>query len=413
MQSYIFNNAKDTNVEDFQIRDYMITTVKERFSTYGYKQVRTSTFEYYDLYSSMMGTVHPDEMIKVMDPTGKVLVLRPDVTIPITRMNALHNHNSNTERRFFYVLDVFRQSTEHAADKENTQAGVEYFGKGTPEIDAEILKLASHTLDDFGFSNFKLEIGHAGFFKELIAQHLSVHDLGKVQTLIKTKNIAELEPFLDKLSLDNNLKKAILAIPFLYGKPQFVIEKAKEIVQNKKMQQELQNLIDVYRVLQAYGVEDYCVFDLGLINHMDYYTGIVFQGFIEDVGKPVLMGGRYNQLAAEFGTDIPAIGFAFHIDTLVDTLKQQGLCKSSTENSETMIYYDQTKQQDALKAANQLRNNGFTIITSCIESEDSQQNTSGIYFNKEENIYMVSNKTYTFSNPDELIKLIQNEEEEV
>src|SRR5699024_2144750 len=99
---------------------------KKRFETYGYKQIQTPAFEAYDVYSDLTGTVKKDDMIKVIDSSGKVLVLRPDVTIPITRMTALSNQPLQREKRYFYILDVFRQLSEENNQKEHTQAGVEY-----------------------------------------------------------------------------------------------------------------------------------------------------------------------------------------------------------------------------------------------------------------------------------------------
>src|SRR5699024_8038692 len=100
----------DSNILNFAKRNEMISTLYHRFLTYGYQQIRTSTFESYDLYSTVAGTIPQDEMVKVIDPSGKVLVLRPDVTIPITQEIASKNATLQDAKRYFYVLDVFRQS---------------------------------------------------------------------------------------------------------------------------------------------------------------------------------------------------------------------------------------------------------------------------------------------------------------
>src|SRR5690625_5907257 len=100
--------------------------------------------------------------------------------------------------------------------------------------------------------------------------------------------------FLSKLSLEPELRTAIESIPLLYGDPQDVIKRAKEIAFNEHLLAKLQTLEKVLELLQAYGVQEHTVLDLGLINNMDYYSDIIFQGFTGNVGKPIVMGGRYR-----------------------------------------------------------------------------------------------------------------------
>src|SRR5699024_7607679 len=110
----------------------------------------------------------------------------------------------------------------------------------------------------------------------------------------------------------------ITSLPFLYGKPEEVIDRARALPLTDAMHQTLDNLMEIYDYLDAYGIKDHIVADLSLINHMDYYSDIIFQGFIEKVGKPVLMGGRYKPLASLFTANIPAVGFACNLDVLPD-----------------------------------------------------------------------------------------------
>ncbi|WP_373895015.1 ATP phosphoribosyltransferase regulatory subunit [Virgibacillus sp. CBA3643] len=410
MQQYMIDHSQHTSVEDFQRRDSLIETLKARFSTYGYKQIRTSTFESYDMYAGLTGTVNKDEMIKVVDASGKVMVLRPDVTIPISRMTALNNINYP---RVFYVLDVFRQTPAEDEQKERTQAGIEYFGENTAQSNAEVLMLAIHTLKDLGFSNFKIEIGHAGFFKELV-EHAAIEpeDLDVLLTLIQSKNIVEIKPFLENLSIDTDLRAAIEAIPLLYGEPWRVIEQAKEIIQNENMQRVLQNLIDVFNVLKDYQAEDYVVFNLGLINNMNYYSGIIFQGFVNNVGKPVLMGGRYDNLGMQENKQMPAIGFAFEIDYLLDALRQQHLTAGHPTPPDMVIYYDKGKQKEALAAAYQLREEGYQVVTFLNDTNGEVNALYTVRYGENQQLLLGNNETKDFTDTEELIALLQAKKED-
>src|SRR5699024_6840075 len=151
-------------------RQFVIAKLKESFQSYGYDEITTSVFGHYDLYAQMNGTVNHQEMIKTIDNTGQVLVLRPDVTIPLTERLARQTKRVMTDVRYFYVLDVYRQAIADGADRESTQAGVEYLGNKRPQADAEIIALAIDTLNGFGIEQMTIELGHAGFFKQLVAE---------------------------------------------------------------------------------------------------------------------------------------------------------------------------------------------------------------------------------------------------
>lgn len=415
MQRYVMPNDKNSYVEDFQDRDYVIEKLKKRFATYGYKQVRTQTFEAYDLYSTITGTVPKNEMIKVIDPSGDVLVLRPDVTIPITRMTALNGKNASMNQRLFYVLDVFRQSVEQNSEKERTQAGVELFGEDSSEIDAEIIALAVHTMKDLGFANFTIEIGHAEFFKTLIEQAvLSPENLETLQMLIQSKNLAEIDPFLTKLDIDADLKKAIKSIPLLYGKPGDVIKKANDIANNEQMKEIVNDFIDVFDLLQAYGVENHVVFNLGLINNMNYYSGIIFQGFVDVVGKPVMMGGRYDHLGEQFASEMPAIGFAFEVDLVVHALNQQGLLPKQKTSTDLLIRYEKDLQKEALPLACKLRDDGYEVLTYRLETErpEAIHANREIIFTKDNKELVVNDTHYPFAQTSDLYALLENDEKE-
>src|SRR5690625_4798620 len=168
-------------------------------------------------------------MIKIIDQSGKVLVMRPDVTIPITRQVAAKYPEFTGEIRYFYVTDVFRQTPGETNNKERTQAGIEYFGNTSPEADADVLALAIHALKDLNLNNFTLEISHAGFTKELISTlNLSEQELEQFKQLIQAKNMSGMKLFLSELSLEPELRTALESIPLLYGDPQEVIKRSEE-----------------------------------------------------------------------------------------------------------------------------------------------------------------------------------------
>lgn len=397
------NELIDISVTRFNQKEQLMSRVKNRFQTYGYEQIETSTFESYDLYSNVAGTIPQDEMIKVIDSSGKVLVLRPDVTIPVTEEVAKNSLAPGEVKRYFYMLDVFRQSFYNNETKERTQAGVECFGDDSRLADAEIIALAIHTLDDLGDFNFKIEIGHAGFFKKLASRlDIASVDFQKLKQFIQQKNITEIEPFLEELNVDSDVIQAMSTIPLLYGRPSDIIERAQSIILSDTMTEELAYLSEVYDLLKSYGIEDKVVLDLGLINHMNYYTDIIFQGFIENVSNPVLMGGRYNHLAEEFSEDIPAIGFACDIDLLLETIVKAD--DRSINEQVVTIVFDEANEKKALETAFRLRADNHPVV---LTTEEAASTSKQVLLTNTDSKVIINSQETNYESLEELKKLLK------
>lgn len=316
----------NSGLKEAETFEQVINTLSNSFSTNGFKRITTPAFERYDLYCKVTSSVNRMEMVKVIDPSGEVLVLRPDVTIPITQELSHAHRKLTSEHRFYYIQEVFRRSSDPTEKTERTQAGIEYFCKRSPEVDAKTILLALETMRDLKFNDIKIEIGHTAFFQELISQ-LSLTELqsDQLKVCIQAKNSVEIGELLSSVDADDAIKHAITQIPQLYGKPEEVLKRAEEISTTSRMQETLSYIKEVCNRLK--NLDEHLVLDFGLINRMDYYSGILFQGYVGRFGKPVLMGGRYDQLGHEFGADLPAIGFACEIESLVkasDNQKQKG-----------------------------------------------------------------------------------------
>ncbi|AOV07108.1 ATP phosphoribosyltransferase regulatory subunit [Sporosarcina ureilytica] len=404
---YTDYNANDEIVKDYQKYERMIKTINKRFKTYGYERIKTPTFEQYDMYAQVTSSINRKEMIKTIDCDGEVLVLRPDVTIPITKQLADNYTTLPHELRYYYVQDVYRQSQLEDEEVEQTQAGVEYFCESTPEADAEVIALACHTLKDLGFRNIKIELGHAGFFQELIEKgSFSDRQLIQLKNLIQTKNIIEIEPFLQRLEIAEDLIAAFVEIPLLYGDPIQVSERAREITKTVLMEGTLDYLLEVYDILRLYGLEDNIVMDLGLINHMGYYSDIIFQGFVEKFGRPVLMGGRYNHLGNEFGADLPAIGFACTVESLMKAAKTDLTTRRTPVD--VKISYDENSLKESIVLANELRERNYTVISNPTYKQmlDAQPSIYQITVTQNEQVFVYKEESYDFDSIQSLLKLM-------
>ena len=387
---------------DYYASHSLIELLKKRFDTYGFNQIKTPIFETYDLYSSVQGTIQLDDMIKLISPEGKVLVLRPDVTIPITQLIATQYTKQKMELRYSYVLDVYRSSFQSNDGYVKTQAGVELIGNPNVEADMEVISLAIDCLLDLRFTNFKIEIGHAGVVKEILdILSLPKDEEDQFKQLIISKNVTGLEEFLLKLDIEPAIKQSLLTIPLLYGKPEEILDQAISLSLTKKMTNALIRLKEVYNMLALYGVGDYFVIDLGLISHMGYYSDIIFQGFIENVGKPILFGGRYDNLAKQFARPIPAIGFAYDVEALL-SVKQY----PPKLLEQIYIQYEQDYLAEALKLTRKLRNLNYRTILSSSSEIDS--NSFLVSITASDNTVFYQGMNYPFIDQDELPILLQS-----
>lgn len=406
------NQVLKTNTSTCEKKNVFMSLLENRFQTYGYKEVKTPMFEPYDLYSTVDGLIQQKDMIKVIDSTGKVLVLRPDATIPLARMMAQYTEDKLKTSRYFYMMDVFRQTESKTNNYNHMQAGIECFGNASPGIDAEVLALSKHVFQDIGFPDFTLEIGHAGFIEEVLSK-LSFQEMEwkQLKTYLQAKNKNDLQTFLIDKEIDNSMKEILLAIPDLYGTPESIIPKVKELSLTNQMKKAVVHLETIYQQLELYDMADHIVINFGLLNQMTYYSDIIFQGFIKGVGKPVLMGGRYDTLTEQFGMEIPAIGFACDIDLILNMWENS--CPKE-KNKDVVIHYDDQMKsiKNAYRLANELRRANWNVLCEHENEETSiGNNTNYIVCIQDKFIFQNKNKREIFPAMQDILKKLTQSNE--
>lgn len=307
------SNPFQSAEEEFEIREVF----RNSFLPKGYREVNLPVLESYETYESLKTIQSRKSLLKLIDQTGDILVLRPDVTIPLMRELATSVENLSEEVRCWYVQSVFRQSEDRAIPTEQRQAGVELFGKQSAENDAEVIILACLALTELGLHEFKIELGHAGILHELNRiLHLTEEERLQVKSFIQMKNSSELENFLKQNDVEEATRELLLETVFSYGEAASVFDRFREIPLNKQMSPIIQHIEKVFELVVASGYGNHVTVDLGMVNEMDYYSGIQFQGFSTSIGRPLLMGGRYDEVSQKFGAQLPAVGFACDVEAI-------------------------------------------------------------------------------------------------
>ncbi len=317
------------------LRDFLPDEVKNRrkleqkaievFTSFGYKEVITPTFEFLEVVETGAGK-NREKLFLFMDREGGILSLRPEMTVSIARLAAMHLQDSSYPQRFFYSANVFRHVQPHLAQyREFWQTGIELLGASGPRADAEAINLAVKLLQELGLHDFKISINQISIFNSLLADcEISPEDKDSIRRLVEIKDLVELSRRLEALALPDELKETIARLPILHGGLE-ILKKIPYVEKNRGAAQAVEELLQVYAALQAYGVEDHIIIDMGVLRELEleYYTGVIFEGYSPELGYGLLGGGRYDNLLGQFGFDCPATGFALGMDRLALVLANQ------------------------------------------------------------------------------------------
>lgn len=298
-------------------------TLSEVYAKWGYTEIIPPTFEYYEALAEEAGPQLREEMYRFFDRDGRTLALRADFTIPTARIVGTKLFDRTMPLRFFYVGSVFRYEEPQAGvRREFTQAGIELIGAATPDADAEVIALAMTALQTLGLGDFRFTLGNTAFLQAT----LSGVELGAAEQIalsqaIRRKSTPELQELLRRLDMDPSRKRALAGIPTLWGGVE-VLNQA--ICANDDAVQAVEHLRNVAARLKQFGFGNLVTIDLAENRGMAYYSGILFEGFVQGLGFSVASGGRYDNLVAHFGPSIPAVGFAIGVERVLMALRARG-----------------------------------------------------------------------------------------
>jgi len=362
--------TRDLILDECVIKRSLERDIDEIFEKWGYKEVITPTLEFYETFNYNSQTLREEDMYKFFDNRGRILVLRPDMTIPIARVVETKLKDAELPIKLRYTSNVFRVH-ESLGGKRNeyTDCGVELIGIEDKKSDLEVLVLALEALKKLGLNDFKLEIGNIGFFNgafknlDIDQKHIEV-----IAQFIEDKNLKNLEDYIDALDIKEEYKKFFNKLPWMFGDKN-ILEEAKKLAFNNDVKENLEYLEVLYSQLEALGYGENVTFDLGMVPRLNYYTGMIFRGYGEGVGNTLLRGGRYDSLIKSSNDYIPAIGFSIDINSVIENRK---LNKNLNEDENIYtIYYSEQNRIEAIKKSEELRNQGY--IVNLLPKEDIEE----------------------------------------
>lgn len=354
--------VRDIYGKEYAAKRSIENTLENQISSFGYEQIQTPTFEFFDVFSREIGTTPSKELYKFFDKEGNTLALRPDFTPSIARCVAKYFREEKMPLRFTYKGNTFiNTSNLQGKLKEVTQMGAELINDSSVEADAEIIALVVELLKCVGLKEFQVSIGQVEYFKGLCQEAgldeeteldlracISGKNYFAAQELLKERNVAQ--PYYDRLLKVADLFNSMTSL-----------EDARQLVKNERSLAAIERLEKLDEVLRLYGVQDYISYDLGMLSKYNYYTGMIFKAYTYGIGNSVVTGGRYDTLVGHFGKDAAAVGFAIVIDDIMEALSRQ---KQEFQSEEVVFLHYHHQEGDfakALEEAKKLRREGKRV----------------------------------------------------
>ncbi|HJV44686.1 MAG TPA: ATP phosphoribosyltransferase regulatory subunit [Bacillota bacterium] len=336
---------------------HLESLLKTCLSRWGYEEILTPTLEYYDTVGEASAT-HDSKLFKLLDKQGRTLVLRPDVTAPIARVASSLLKDEARPLRLMYYTSVFRaQEKEAGRNAEFIQCGVELIGDCSVEGDAEVIALAVASLKAAGVQEFKIAIGHVDFIEGLLEEIvIEEANRDKLKERLHNSDYVGFRKDVDQLEIPESEKNRLRGILKLRGGVERLAD-AEALTINGRARKAVCNLQQLWAALQAYDVTDYVIFDLNLLSSLNYYTGILFEGYAADQGFPICGGGRYDDLLSRFGVQNPSTGFAIKMDRLL----QASTVVREPGPKRIYIYYRPETREEAIKKAIELRKEAIVV----------------------------------------------------
>ncbi len=362
--------TRDLLFEDCMARRQVESRIKELLLNRGFSEIITPGIEFYDVFASEAHGIAQEKMYKLSDRKGRLLAVKPDLTMPVARVAATRLKGQTRPLRLYYDQPIYTASQALTGRSDETaQIGIEIIGAGGRRTDLEVLVLAVEALQSCGLTDFRMEIGHIGIFNALIRRmNLSDEDAEEIRNLIQAKNFPSLNDLLDRMA-DRETAGMLKQLPAMFGGEE-VLDQAEELLRFPEIAADIQALRSIYSALSQLGLGDKIAIDLGIVNRNDYYTGVVFRGYVEGLGTTALVGGRYDTLLADYGAPEPAIGFSIDADAVARVLKSS---LPGMPVPDVLVYADEGYEVKALLEIRKLAAHGFTSEFSVFNSFDESR----------------------------------------
>lgn len=355
---FIPEGVRDVYGKECLEREYIRRMIQKEMKLYGFSDIRTPSYEFFDIFNKERGTVDSTQMFKFFDRYNNTLVLRPDHTPQIARCVARYYADEDMQLRLCYTGNTFiHQGGYQGKLSETTQIGAEIIGDASSDVDTEMLTMTIECLIRSGLKDFQVDIGHAGILHGLVTEaSLEPETVEKLREYIVNKNSHAVHELLKDRDIPDGVREILIRMPELFGEDD-PLAFIKERTDNEETMSAIERLEKIYEVLKSIDLGTHITLDPGMPSHYDYYTGVIFKAFTYGTGEAIASGGRYDNLMAQFGKNVPAVGVVFLLDQLMDALFSEKV-SIPVEKETILVLYRSVNRHHAISLITRLRGEG-------------------------------------------------------
>lgn len=323
------------------------------YRKYGYIRYKISKFEEYDLYVQNKSFLVSDNVLTFTDTDGKLMALKPDVTLSIVKNSIDEEHSIG---KVYYNENVYRTSQGAGEFKEIMQTGLECIGDIDTYSVGEVIMLAAKSLESIS-KKYVLDLSHLGFVSALL-ESLSDNEVTRRELLrlMGEKNLHAIRALCESTGISEDGCEDICKLAKLYGPIAKCLGELLPLVRNDEMRAAYEELSALVEIIRIYGFEDKVYLDFSIVNDMNYYNGIIFRGFVDGIPAGVLSGGRYDNLLKKMGKTSGAIGFAVYLD-LLERFGDEG----EYFDVDVLLTYEDASPKDIIDAVKLLSSYGKSV----------------------------------------------------
>ncbi|WP_029321337.1 ATP phosphoribosyltransferase regulatory subunit [Butyrivibrio sp. AE3004] len=343
-------------------RSWVKGVICKKMCSFGFEEIDTPTFEYFDVFSEEISDNSARELYKFFDKDGITMVLRPDFTPSVARLASKYFLEDDEPVRFCYSGKTFLNTHSLQGKlKESTEIGAELMNDGSIYADAEMIALLVESISSTGLKDFKVSIGDADYYYGICEEAgIDFETEEYIREQLVNRNAFEADRIMEEYGVSEKYRELIRSVSTCIGNAD-VLNEAGSLANNKRSLFAIKHLQDLYKVLCSYGMQEYISFDLGMLSKFNYYTGVVFGAYTYGVGDAIAKGGRYDNLLERFGKSAPSIGFKINLDDLMTALYRQNV-ELPLRNEKIVIDFNDSDFENALSKAKALRAEGKQVI---------------------------------------------------
>lgn len=343
------------NINSLQKSERILFSLRSLYDKYGYSRYKMNKFEEYDLYARNKDFLISDGVITFTDTNGKLMALKPDVTLSIVKNT---KDNLNGVQKLYYNENVYRVSKGTHSFKEIMQVGLEAMGDIDDYCIYEVIKLAADSLLCTE-RNCILEFSHLGVLSEALC-YIGIPDEEKARVMhcIGEKNSHELMSICTSLGTGEEKASLLKEIVSLYGSIDEVMPKIITLLEGKVSEETLASFKRIADALNNCDKKALFRIDFSIVSDIRYYNGFVFRGFAEGIPNSVLSGGQYDTMMARMKRKSGAIGFAVYLDMLEQFEKSE----EDYDIDNLLIYEEDCTVDDIEKQVSALMAEGESVL---------------------------------------------------